>query len=58
MLTTRGEIIRRYDETLDTVLVVARILKISETEVLQMPASRVLRYFNRFQKLKEKYECL
>lgn len=54
--TLRGEIISRYNDTLDMVLVAARALRFSESDILNMPISRVLQYFSRFNKLKEKYK--
>lgn len=54
----RGEIVSRYDDTLDLVLVAARVLHFSEPEILNMPISRILRYFNNLNKLKDKYKCL
>lgn len=48
-----GEILSHYDKTLEAVLVMARTLHFSETEILNMPYIRLHRYFKRFVKLRE-----
>lgn len=51
-----GEIISRYNDTLDLVLVAARTLHFPESDILNMPLSRIIRYFDRLNKLRDKYK--
>lgn len=54
--TPWGEIISRYNDTLDLVLVAARVLHFPESDIFNMPFSRIIRYFGRLNKLKDKYK--